>query len=154
MRSGLQRCNYYFHYDNLEAYTFLPSSESKKKFVVEKMQLSINDDAYYLGALAVYLKGKYFFIYSDNPKNETKIFKSTTLHDNANIHIMNSSRKANVILATVEENGNTTKKLLFNNGDNKTVFVPQKSLVLANGKVVLYSKRNNKFRIGVIQLGN
>lgn len=152
MRSGLQRCNYYYHFDNIEAYTFLPTLEAKKRFVFEKRQISINDDGYYSGTTSGYYHNKYFFVYADNKKNEPYYNKPALAAANDNLHYMNSPRKSNVVLATYDQNGIAQRKVLFNNAETKTLFVAQKTLFTNDGKIIFYSKRNNKFRIGMVEL--
>jgi hypothetical protein len=152
MRSGLQRCNYYYHFDNIEAYTFLPTLEAKKRFVFEKRQISINDDGYYSGTLSSYFHHKYYFVYADSKKNELLYTKPSMAKADEGLHYMNSPRKSNVVLASYDSSGLLHRKVLFNNADTKTIFSAQKSLFTSEGKIIFYSKRNNKFRLGLLEI--
>ena len=152
MRSGLQRCNYYYHFDNIEAYTFLPSLEAKKRFIIEKRQLSTNDEGYYSGTLSGYFHNTYYFLYADSKKNEQLYNKVSGTSKEGDIGYMNAPRKSNVVLASFDQNGQLTRKILFNNADAKTIFSARKSMITADGKIIFYCKKNNKFRIGLLEL--
>jgi hypothetical protein len=120
--------------------------------VFEKRQISINDDGYYSGTTSGYFRNKYYFVYADNKKNEAYYNKPALAAVNDNLHYMNSPRKSNVVLATYDQNGIAQRKVLFNNTETKTLFVAQKTLFTNDGKIIFYSKRNNKFRLGIVEL--
>lgn len=142
-RSGIQRCNFYYHKDNIDGYLFDDTNDTKRKFLIAKKQISINDDGYFLGVTSGLVNGSLFFIYNDSKKNVA------AQQPKDEPHYMNSAKKANVVMAKVDANGNVTKQTLFTNVGSKTVFVPNKSMMYSNGKVVLYCKRNNKYTIGI-----
>jgi len=150
-RTGMQRCNYYYHVDNVEAYIFEKTYESKKKFAVEKKQISINDDGYFLGSLGGYFNKHLYLIYNDSKLN-TSTKRSVELIASSEIHYMNSAKKANVVLSKINEDGKISKQILFTNAGNKTVFVPQKSIITNTGKIIFYCKRSSRFKIGVMDL--
>jgi hypothetical protein len=151
-RSGMQRCNYYFHNDNIECYEFEANQESKKCFTIEKKQISINDDGYFLGSASSYLGSDLYLIYNDSKMNSNVVFKSSLADKTEEAHYMNSAKKANVVLAKVDVNGVISKQVLFSNANSKTVFVPFKTVISNTGKIIFYCKRNNKYRIGIAQL--
>jgi hypothetical protein len=146
-RTGAQRCNFYYHNDNIDGFEFDELSEAKKIFTIEKRQISINDDGYFLGATHGIINNNLVFIYNDSKKNEP-----TKQALGNNVHYMNSAKKSNVVLVKIDPTGNVTKQLLFSNSNNKTVFVAQKSMIFSNGKIVLYCKRNNKYSIAVAHI--
>jgi hypothetical protein len=107
---------------------------------IPKKQHTVDDNGFYSSYTMAIVRGKFCFIFNDNPDN-------LDLDENEGAANYKPS-KSIVVLAYLDQNGNLTKKPILNASDLDVITVPKVCEQIANNEVILFGQRKKTQQFG------
>ncbi|CAN5869987.1 hypothetical protein BH11BAC7_BH11BAC7_34280 [soil metagenome] len=123
----------YYHFKNILVITFNPDGSIKWKRKIQKDQTSADDGGRYSSYVFATIGDKLYFIYNDNPDN-LNLMPREAIHK----HVV--TKKAAVILAEIDNNGEVSKELLMNAERFELMVCPKLSEQSGEKEVLLLSE--------------
>lgn len=128
--------NYYYNYNDIIAIKVDPAGQIQWAEKIAKTQRSVNDDGFYASYTLALVKGKFYFIFNDNPENLNYDGKGRP--DNYN------AKKALVVMVALDAQGKQTKKPIFSTIDVEVIVRPKVCEQINNREVILFGQRKKK----------
>jgi hypothetical protein len=138
-RSDSYTVNHYY-YNDIIAVKMDPSGEIAWAKKIPKTQHTREDGGFYSSYAFAIVKGNLCFIFNDNPDN-------LELDDNEKADNYRPS-KSIVVVASLDQKGNLTKKPIFNSKDVEVITVPKVCEQISNTEVVLFGQRKKTQQFG------
>jgi hypothetical protein len=130
----------HYYYNDIIAVKMDPSGEIAWAKKIPKTQHTREDGGFYSSYALAIVKGNLCFIFNDNPDN-------LELDDDEKADNYRPS-KSIVVVASLDQKGNLTKKPIFNSQDVEVITVPKVCEQISNTEVVLFGQRKKTQQFG------
>lgn len=142
--TGNTTVRYYYHYNDIVVISISPKGDIEWATKIPKRQTSVNDNGYYSSYAMMITGGQLHFVYNDHKINiverRTNKLKNFRLSDNKGI----------IALASVDPEGNVTRKPLLSNRDATTICRPKMCSQISPNEMLIFGKRGKKTQFGSV----
>lgn len=141
--SGTRTTTYYYNYDILVANV---DKEGKiTSFTrIPKRQVEVNR-MLYSSYVATEYNNKLYLLYNDNPKNEE-------LEEDEKSVKTTGFGKSNCVMYVLDNEGNSSKKVLYSNEETETILRPLDSRIMDSNLIMLYATKKKDEKLGVLKI--
>lgn len=131
--------NYYYYFNDIIVINVAPDGRIAWTEKIPKRQVSTNDGGFYSSYAHFVKKDKLYFIFNDNPQNlyyngEGRVAKFTR------------GRESQVVLVTLDREGQQTREALFSNREMGTLIRPMVCEKISGQEMILFGQRKKKQR--------
>jgi hypothetical protein len=145
-RTGLITSNYNYYYNHLIVVNINADGSIKWAKKVPKRQYTSNDHGFFSSYAMATTGDKIHLLYNDNPKNEP-LYKT----DPDKIKSMNNPKKSIAMLVSIDNEGNVSRKPLFNTKDQSVILRPKLYSQTTSNGVILYGQKGKTYRFGRLE---
>jgi hypothetical protein len=142
-KTGQQTCTYHYYYNDVIVVSVNPEGEIEWATKVPKRQHSVNDGGYYSSFATMITSENLYLVYNDHKLNlevqKQGKYYNYSLGDKNGI----------VMLATIDPNGEVTRKALFSNEEITTITRPKLCQQVSATEMLLYGKKRKGSQFGV-----
>jgi hypothetical protein len=144
-RTGVTTCTNYYHYNDVIIVSIDRDGQIEWASKVPKRQTSINDGGYYSSYVSMITNENLYLVYNDNLHNLDPTLKqgqyyNFTLRDKDGI----------VVLATIDHEGNISRKALFPNTVIGAITIPKLCKQVNKNELLMYAKLRKESQFGLV----
>jgi hypothetical protein len=144
-KTGVTTCTYYYHYNDVIVVSIDKGGDIEWATKVPKRQTSVNDGGYYSSFVSMVTNENLYLVYNDNKNNlqpdlKQGMFYNFSLRDKNGI----------VVLATIDADGQVTRKALFPNTEIAAITVPKLCKQVNKRQLLMYAKVRKGSQFGLV----
>ncbi len=144
-RTGITTCTNYYHYNDVIVVSIDKSGDIEWATKVSKRQTSVNDGGYYSSYVSMVTNEKLYLVYNDHKKNLDPSLKQGQYY-NFSVRDKNGV----VVLASIDGEGNVSRKALFSNAEITAITVPKLCKQVNKKQLLMFAKVLKGSQFGLV----